>query len=265
MIKTGVLAVDMDREYANSAFIPGAEALPALWEKKAAAFRAGLGKRARLGIAYGPHDRQKLDLFLPESTPRGLLVFIHGGYWMETSRALWSHLGAGALGRGWACAMPSYTLAPQARIHQISAEIANAVTVAAADVEGPMVITGHSAGGHLAARMGCDDYHHPRTVRVVPISPLADLEPLLQTQMNETLYLDAEEVLTESPAHRALACDAHVWVGGAERPAFLWQGRTLAENWECRWTVDPDRHHFNVIEGLEHPGSPLLRACIDGF
>ncbi len=257
--------MDMDREYANSAFIAGSEALPALWTQKAAAFRAGIGKRGRLGIAYGPHDRQKLDLFLPETTPRGLLVFIHGGYWMETGRELWSHLAAGALGRGWACAMPSYTLAPQARVHQISAEIANAVTVAAAEVAGPLVITGHSAGGHLAARMGCADHHNPCITRVVPISPLADLEPLLHTQMNQTLWLDAEEALAESPAFQPLACDAHIWVGGDERPAFLWQARTLSENWDCRWTVDPGLHHFNVIDGLEHPGSALMNACFNGI
>ena len=178
--------MDMDREYANGAFIPGSDALPDLWAQKAAAFRANLGKSARLGLPYGPEPRQALDLFLPQTTPRGLLVFVHGGYWLAMGRESWSHLAAGALARGWACAMPSYTLAPQARIRDITDEIANAVAVAAAEVAGPLVITGHSAGGHLAARMGCADHHHPRTARVVPISPLADLEPLLQTEMNQT-------------------------------------------------------------------------------
>jgi arylformamidase len=257
--------MDMDREYANSAFIAGSAELPALWLKKAAAFRNGLGKRARLGIAYGPQDRQALDLFLPEATPQGLLVFVHGGYWMQTDRETWSHLAAGAVARGWACALPSYTLAPEARIHQMTAEIANAIAVAAAEVAGPVVITGHSAGGHLAARMGCTDHHAPRTARVVPISPLADLEPLLQTQMNETLWLDAEEVEAESPARQSLACKAHIWVGGSERPAFLWQARTLSEAWNCPWTVDAGLHHFNVIDGLEHPDSALISACLDGI
>lgn len=257
--------MDMDREYANGAFIPGSDALPDLWAQKAAAFRANLGKSARLGLPYGPEPRQALDLFLPQSTPRGLLVFVHGGYWLAMGRESWSHLAAGALARGWACAMPSYTLAPQARIRDITAETANAVAVAAAEVAGPLVITGHSAGGHLAARMGCADHHHPRTARVVPISPLADLEPLLQTEMNQTLWLDPEEALAESPAHHARACDAHVWVGGNERPAFLWQARTLSESWDCAWTVDPGLHHFNVIDGLQHPDSALLTTCLKGL
>ena len=238
--------MDMDREYANGAFIPGSDALPDLWAQKAAAFRANLGKSARLGLPYGPEPRQALDLFLPQTTPRGLLVFVHGGYWLAMGRESWSHLAAGALARGWACAMPSYTLAPQARIRDITAEIANAV-------------------GHLAARMGCADHHHPSTARVVPISPLADLEPLLQTEMNQTLWLDPEEALAESPAHHARACDAHIWVGGNERPAFLWQARTLSESWDCAWTVDPGLHHFNVIDGLQHPDSALLTTCLKGL
>lgn len=257
--------MDMDREYANGAFIPGSDLLPDIWEQKATAFRHSLGKRAHLGIAYGPAPRQAFDLFLPETPPKGLLVFIHGGYWLAFGRESWSHLAAGALAMGWACAMPSYSLAPQARIRDITAEIQTAITVAAAEVAGPIVVTGHSAGGHLSARMACPDRHHSRIARVVPISPLADLEPLLQTQMNETLWLDPEEVLTESPAHQTPKCQAHIWVGGSERPAFLWQARTLSENWACDWTVDPHKHHFNVIDALEEPNSPLLHACLNGL
>lgn len=263
--------MDMDREYANGAFIAGSDALPDRWTKQATNFRSTLGKRARLGIAYGPHDRQALDLFLPETPPKGLMVFLHGGYWLAFGRETWSHLAAGALARGWACAIPSYTLAPHARLHQMSAEIANAIAVAAAEtalhsgIEPPLVITGHSAGGQLAARMACPDHYTPRTARVVPISPIADLEPLLQTKMNETLWLDAEEVETKSPARQTPACDAHIWVGGNERPAFLWQARTLSENWNCRWSVAPNQHHFNVIEALEQANSPLMNACLSGI
>ena len=43
-------------------------------------------------------------------------MFVHGGYWLRFDRDMWSHLAAGAVARGWACAIPSYTLAPEARI-----------------------------------------------------------------------------------------------------------------------------------------------------
>lgn len=257
--------MDMDREYQNGAFIPGSDALPDLWTQKAATFRASLGPRARLALPYGPDERHRFDLFLPETAPKGLMVFIHGGYWLATNRDLWSHLAAGAVARGWACALPSYTLAPQARIREITAEVAQAITAASAEIAGPLVVTGHSAGGHLAARMACSDIALPRLARVVPISPMSDLEPLMATQMD--LRLDPAEVAAESPAllPRRPEVQAHVWVGGDERPAFLWQARTLSERWACGWTVDAGLHHFNVIDGLERPDSPLLRACLDGL
>lgn len=255
-----------DRDYANGAFIAGAESFPGRWQAQAAAYRGQMGTRAQLGLAYGAGERQRFDLFLPEAAPRGLMVFVHGGYWMAFGRETWSHLAAGAVARGWACAMPSYTLAPEARIATMTAEIAAALRAAAAMVPGPVVVTGHSAGGHLSARMGCADGPEA-VVRVVPISPLADLRPLMETGMNQTLGLDPEEAKAESPALLGLrrGCAAHVWVGGQERPAFLWQARVLSEEWACPWTVAPGRHHFDVIDDLERPDSALMSACLGGI
>ena len=250
----------MDLAYSNGAFIAGAADYPGRWAARAAAFRAQV--RGNLGLAYGPGERQRFDLFYPDAVPLGLMVFVHGGYWLEFGRESWSHLAAGALARGWACALPSYTLAPGARISAITLEVAQAVRVAAALVAGPVVVTGHSAGGHLAARMGCADIGLERVVRVVPISPLAELGPLMATAMD--LRLDAAEVAQESPARLGLrqGCAAHVWVGAQERPAFLWQARVLSEAWDCGWTAQAGRHHFDVIEGLKDAGSGLMAACL---
>ena len=255
-----------DLAYSNGAFIAGAADYPLRWTAQAAAFRASLGARARLDQPYGPGARQAFDLFLPDTMPHGLMVFIHGGYWKAFDRSLWSHLAAGALARGWACAMPSYTLAPEARIATMTEEVAQAIRTASAMVSGPVVVTGHSAGGHLAARMACADQSAAIT-RVVPISPLSDLGPLMGTEMNQTLRIDAAEAASESPAllARRPGVQAHVWVGGQERPAFLWQARTLSENWNCGWTVAPGRHHFDVIDDLADPHSALMQACLDGL
>ena len=251
---------DLSDDYANGAYIPGAEAFVPRWQAEAAAFRAQLGPRARLGLHYGPGARQALDLFLPEGAPRGTLVFVHGGYWLAFGREEWSHLATGPLARGWAVAMPSYTLAPEARIATMTTQIAQACRHVASLLPGlPMVVTGHSAGGHLAARMGCADMDLPGLVRVVPISPLAELAPLMQTGMQADLRLDDTECAQESPARLALreGVSAHVVVGGQERPAFLWQARLLSERWGCGWTVAPGLHHFNVIDALADPASTL--------
>ncbi len=251
---------DPDREHANGAFIPEADTFVPRWQAQAAALRAAHPPRV---LAYGQADRQKADLFLPDAPPKGTVVFVHGGYWMAFGREDWSHLAAGPLARGWAVALPSYTLAPSARIATMTAEIAAACAAVAAQVPGPLVVTGHSAGGHLAARMGCADIALP-VARVVPLSPLAELGPLMATRMNETLRLDPAEVAAESPARHALrpGTTAHVWVGAEERPAFLWQARTLSEEWACPWTPAPGRHHFDVIDALADPASPLVDTLL---
>jgi arylformamidase len=257
-------ASDPDRDYANGDFIAGAAEYPGRWAAKAAAFRDGLGARATLGLAYGPGARQVLDAFEPVGAVRGTVVFVHGGYWKAFDRSLWSHLAAGPLARGFRVVMPSYTLAPEARISVMTAEIAEVCRWAGA--RGPVVVTGHSAGGHLAARMACADQAVP-VVRVVPIAPLAELEPLRATAMNADLRIDAGEAASESPARLALRASvtAHVWVGAEERPAFLWQARVLSEEWGCGWTAAAGRHHFNVIDDLETPQSALCQTLLGGL
>lgn len=262
------MIADWDDAYNNRDHIPGADAFIPRWQAAAAAFRAALGARADCDIACGPGPRQRFDLFHPASNAAGLAVFVHGGYWRAFDKSFWSHLAAGALAHGWAVAMPSYTLAPEARLAEMTIETGRAVDAAAARVSGPVVVTGHSAGGHLSARMGCAGAPvTARVARVVPISPLADLVPLRATVMNDILRIDAAEARAESPARlaRAAGVGAHVWVGAMERPAFLWQARLLSEEWGCPWTAAPGRHHFDVIDDLADPGSGLIEACLGGL
>jgi len=263
--------MDLDDAYDNSSHIPGAADYPDRWAEAAADFRAveaALG-RARLNRRYGSGERHAFDLFYPAGRPGGLVVFVHGGYWRRFGRADWSHLAAGSTASGWACAVPSYTLAPEARITAITGEIARAIAAAAALVAGPVVLAGHSAGGHLVARMAMPDGPlaadvAARLVHVVPISPLSDLRPLLGTSMNADLRLDAAEALAESPVsgRPRPGLDVTVWVGGDERPAFMDQARWLANAWDCGHVIEPGRHHFDVIDALAYPDSALTRCLL---
>jgi acetyl esterase/lipase len=258
-----------DAAFANAKHIPGGNDYPARWAAAAEAFRAGLGARARLGLPYGEGEAEWFDLFLPEAEPAGLLVFIHGGEWLAFGPRDFSHLAAGGLAGGWAVAMPAYSLAPATTIPAMTRQIAAAVARAAAGVAGTVTVTGHSAGGHLAARMACADMRFDpslaaRITRVVPVSPLSDLRPLRETSMNAVLRIDEAIARSESPVLLAPrnGVKVHVWVGGAERPAYLDQARRLGNAWACPVTVDPGRHHFDVIEGLEQPDSALMQVLI---
>ncbi|MEM1102270.1 MAG: alpha/beta hydrolase [Pseudomonadota bacterium] len=263
---------DWDDEFANLPHIPGGDALPEAWNAASARFRAS--HEGRLDIAYGTRPRQALDLFEPESPARGLMVFIHGGYWMRTGREEWSHLAAGALAQGWAVALLGYTLAPDARLSQIREEVTTGLSRAASLVSGPIALVGHSAGAHLALRLVCEDSKlgpdvQSRLVRVTGIGGVYDLRPLLMTALNWTLRLDGPEAAAESPILKRpkLTLPTTIWVGGDERPEFLRQSRAMALVWEglgadVRLVEEQGAHHFSVLDGLETAESPLLAAAL---
>ncbi|MBO9476426.1 alpha/beta hydrolase [Shimia sp. R11_0] len=255
--------MDWDDAYSNGAYIAGADGFPPRWAKEAAAFRASAG--AQEDVAYGAGARQKLDLITPKGAAKGLFVFVHGGYWMAFDKSYWSHLARAAVAQGWAVAVPSYDLAPEVRISDITGQIAEAVTKASAMVEGPIVLAGHSAGGHLVARMICAGVLREevaqRITRVMPISPVADLRPLMLTAMNEKLHLDAAECEVESPVWQRprAGVAVTVLVGAQERPVFLDQARWLSEAWGCDRIVAGGKHHFDVIDAFADAQSDVAR------
>lgn len=266
---------DWNDAYANMAYVEGSELLPDIWAQNAVEYRK---KTAKIDEdqPYGDTSRQQFDLIWPDAAPKGLLVFVHGGYWMKFDKSYWTDLAEGARANGWAVCLPSYTLAPEARIGQITQEIGAAITAAAAQVAGPVRLAGHSAGGHLVMRMICNDTPLPaaicaRLAHVVSISGVHDLRPLRHTALNDTLGIDPAEAQTESPALLAPGVQVPVtcWVGGGERPEFIRQSRLMAMIWEglnmdMSCVIDGTLNHFSILDGLHDADSPLVQCILNG-
>jgi len=267
---------DWNDAYANAPNIPGGERWPAAWMQPAQAYRDALqgSGRATLDVPYGERARNRFDLFSPEGRPKGLVVFVHGGFWKALDKSFWSHLARGSVESGYAVAMPSYTLCPAVRIADITGEIGAAVTQAAGMIEGAILLTGHSAGGHLVTRMISATSPLPDDVRArishtVSISGVHDLRPLMKAAMNTELRIDEAEALVESPALLEPMQDVRVtcWVGSAERPEFVRQNALLANIWtglgaKTRTIEEQGRHHFDVIDGLADPDHQLTRTLL---
>ena len=265
---------DFTDAYANAPNIPNGDAWPEAWVKPAKTFRA-TWPNVETDISYGDHDREKYDLFSPKEESKGLFVFIHGGFWLRLDKSYWSHLAKGTLERGFSVAIPSYPLCPEVRVQDISQSAARAVSHAASKVTGPVILSGHSAGGHLVTRLisrgsTLDEATLKRIAHVVSISGVHDLRPLLQSDLNKGIGLDLSEAKDESPALLAPLIDVPVtcWVGANERSEFVRQNALLANIWrglgaETQAIEEPDRHHFDVIDDLSDERSPLMKTVFE--
>ena len=199
------------------------------------------------------------------------MLYIHGGYWQALDKSTSSHLARGANERGLTVAMPSYTLAPAATLADIVSEIEAAADFVMQRTGRPLVVTGHSAGGHLTACLMARPSALRMPVRAaMPISGLFDLPPLVPTSINKALGLTLEEAHRLSPLEWIPPTNGHLVavVGGAESGEFLRQSHAIVERWgkagvATRYHEVTGAHHFDVIAGLADPGDPLVDMLVE--
>ena len=133
------------------------------------------------------------------------MVYIHGGYWQALDGSFFSHLAGGLNAHGIDVAIPSYDLCPAVSVGEIIAQMRMA-TRELAQVRKPLVICGHSAGGHLAAWMLATDWREldpslpaDLVIAAYTISGLFELVPLVETSINTALRLDHAAAIAASP------------------------------------------------------------------
>jgi acetyl esterase/lipase len=256
-----------DAAYDNGAAFPGVGLWREALQTASAALRAA--RPAELDLAYGPDERNRWDLFPAERLDAPCLVFIHGGYWQRNRREDFACMAQGVAAHGWSAAILGYRLAPQAALTDIVAETHRALDWLKANgadhgIAGPMVISGWSAGAHLAV-MALD---HPAVSSGLAISGVYDLKPIRDTGLNDALSLTEEEVRALSPLrlppspkpliiaygaselHRLVedSCDLHALRMAAEAPGALLE--------------IPEADHFSILEQLERPDGALVEALV---
>jgi len=256
--------MDLQAEYDNGAKVPTYPAIAERWLAQAAAFRA-THPHAELGIAYGPTERQALDLFWPGAARQGpVVVFVHGGYWQRSHRLAFSHLAQGLLAHGVAVAMPSYELCPNVTLATLVEQVRDSVAFLYRRLGGRFLVTGHSAGGHLTAMLMATDWATrglPADLvpAGMPISGLFDLEPITHTTVNGALGLDVAEARRLSPLLLpATGGRIHAYVGSEEGVEYSRQSRSIAEAWGGTWDSLPGLNHFSIVEELQNPASAMV-------
>lgn len=244
---------------------------PALIEKRnagSAVYRKAHPKN--LDIPYGPHERNRFDLYPAKNPNAPCLVFIHGGYWQRNTREDFAMFMAGVQAHGWSAALPGYSLAPDVRLADIVAEIRAALDWLQAHgaehgMSGPVILSGWSAGAHLTA-MALD---HSLVAAGLAVSGVYDLEALRDTKLNQALALTDGDIATLSPLRLPVVMKPMtIAYGTAEVPALVNDSRNLhalrAMAHAPGMLLPIVRaNHFNILDHLTDPDGELTRAALD--
>lgn len=257
-----------DAAYDNTAAVADSAAQMAVRNAASAAYRAA--HAGALDIAYADAPRTAFDLYPAAAAGAPCLVFIHGGYWQRNSREVFACCAEGAAALGWSVAMQSHTLAPEASLTRIVAEIGTSLDWLTDHgpehgIVGPLLLSGWSAGAHLAAlHLG-----HPAVAAGLAISGVYELEPIRETYLDRALNLTGTEVETLSPLRLPVTQKPMtVAYGSAEVPALVHDARRLhalrsAAHAPGALLPIAGADHFSILDDLRRPDGALMRAAKD--
>lgn len=242
------------------------------WARDAASYRERHAPRL---LRYGPGARNVIDYF-PGDNEGPIVVFIHGGYWQAFDGSSFSHLAAGLNAHGASVAIPSYDLCPAVSVEDIIGQM-RAASRELARLGRSLVMSGHSAGGHLAACMLATDWPAfdaslppDLVVAAYAISGLFDLGPLVETSINNALHLDRATARAASPLFRKAPAlgSLDAVVGGNESAEYFRQSRSIVDTWgtagvATQFGTVPNANHFTAIAPLADPGSPMVARLME--
>jgi len=250
------------------------------WGEQSERARASLG--CYLDVPYGPSEAEKIDVFRAQGKSRGLLMYIHGGYWRSLDKKRFSFVAPALAKAGITVAVPDYALCPAVQVEDIVMQMVQACAWLYRNGENfgapanRLHLCGHSAGGHLAAMMLCcrwPDYSPDLPKKVVgaamSISGLYDLAEIVKVpSVNCDVHLDERSALKVSPAFLPPATDAPLYtaVGGEENEGFHMQNRLIGEKWGKVRKTDipcPGKNHFTVLDQVSDPESGLFKSMLE--
>jgi acetyl esterase/lipase len=115
-------------------------------------------------LPYGPHERQRMDVYLPKPAVQGapMVVFFYGGSWSSGERADYKFVGEALAALGIVTVVADYRLSPEVRYPVFLQDSAEAVkrALGSAEVWGVsperVFLMGHSAGAYNAAMLALD-------------------------------------------------------------------------------------------------------------
>lgn len=229
-------------------------------------------------VPYGLGHREVFDHFhnprLNQKNSRGVFIFIHGGYWQGEVKDSYAFIGEQLLENNIDVILIEYDLTKENVVDRINiprvsmTALVNQVGRALDTIQAymkdnnmdgvPVYLSGHSAGGHLAAFW---KDHPVVNSAVFPISGLFDLSPIAATKkIGTALQLSDNELVKLSPLNNIHPANKsslpmYIYYGGAEQPELKGQSINYSEKLQrndhkTSLIEVNDVNHFEILNSL---------------
>ena len=220
---------------------------------------------------YGSHSRQTYDFYPAKSSDRApTLIYFHGGYWTRGCKEDWAFIAECWVLLGANVIIPDYRIAPHGTLQDMCEDVMLLIrhlNDVAGDLEiyaDNVVVSGHSAGGHLGALAA---QHAPQSIRgACLVSGLFDLRPLAQSEIGRMIGLSKDNAKHLSPAFlEQTNISHHFFVGQQESGPFIDQSRLIhhirrASGCDTTMQIIADQNHFSILRGFGDPKSEIGTA-----
>ncbi|WP_315708225.1 alpha/beta hydrolase [Brenneria uluponensis] len=222
-------------------------------------------------LNYGTRPRERYDFLTCGIPDAPTYVFIHGGYWSSSNKEETAFIAEGPHAHHMNVVLAEYSLAPHATMTEIVEEIGRLIHHLAADenklgIAGcPLYLSGHSAGGHLAAMYRS----HPAISGVHMLSAIVDLEPISLSWLQKKLKLSSKEVMKYSPLFNAnKGAKTLISIGNNElmelkrhSQEYLAACKEIGEH--VKKIIVPGTNHFTILNDLSHPDGYQMKEFIN--
>ncbi len=128
-------------------------------------------------LSYGELDRQKLDIYIPNSKANNILIiFFYGGSWDSGNKEQYKFVASSLTENGYTVAIPDYRLYPEVMFPMFMEDAAKAVAWLQNDSEylnniEHIYLMGHSAGAQIANLLISDErYLSNENVKVASLT-----------------------------------------------------------------------------------------------
>jgi len=225
-------------------------------------------------IPFGAHPEELLDIFPSNISHPKTLVFIHGGYWHLLDKTMFHFLAGHFLNYNVTTVLINYPLAPRSSINEIVAACRKALRWIHENIirfngnPGELYLMGHSAGGHLASMLMVEEnakFIHA----MISLSGLFRLEPVMLSYLNDSIGIDRENAVKNSPVFLEPAndCPLLLATGVNESDEFKAQSDQLYQHWKNKFSniellKVPQKNHYSILEAVIEKNSILCNAIM---